>query len=147
MGSFHYYIGIMAQNGKTCQHCESQSQECNWFISGKTSSKKGLTKKKCVINTFLLDYYGPCLQKYKYHHSLIVLLGKFHTKTTITFSLRNMKIIFSQNEIMQNDWEKRWIIIFNLIILVIVYLYQLKVAASNIIYQIALIKLPIGPHR
>jgi len=31
-------------------------------------------------NTFLLDHYEPCLQKYKYHHSLIVLFGKYHTK-------------------------------------------------------------------
>ena len=124
--------GTLAQNAKTCQHWESQSQEYNAFISGKISSKKELTKNKCAINTFLLDHYEPFLQKYKYHHSLIVLLGKYHTKNDRNVQFKKQKNWFSQKEIMQNDWKKRWIMSFNLIILVIVYLYQLKVAASII---------------
>ena len=57
--------GTLAQNAKICQHCESQSQNFNSFISGKVSSKKELTNKKCVIIYFLLNHYESCQQKYK----------------------------------------------------------------------------------
>ena len=68
--------GKLSSGSKTCPLCQQNSSEKDGLII----SKKELTKMQSPLNVFLNDYYFPQVHKFKYHMSLVQMLGKFQTK-------------------------------------------------------------------
>lgn len=79
----HSYCSVhksLPDHPSTCPHCkEIEEDEDNHEKTGKLFRKKYLTRFKKKIGYFMPNTLKPMIERYRYHISLVALLGKHHT--------------------------------------------------------------------
>ena len=93
--------GILDEGMKGCPACTA-SLEVEGGTTGKVTIRDRLTDMHTSITSFHTDYYGPMLQKYKYHYGLVKMLSKklCFERRKITFEAADSNIL------MRRDYAK-----------------------------------------